>query len=89
LTEPVLPIPDGFTEKDCTFLTVGTEDKCYGRGCTPEIITDVATDKIMTMPFKGKGTQYYAGGAYGVWAAKPVMSEEDIEKKKRQYKLSA
>lgn len=77
-----LPIPEGFEKKDCSFFSAGQSSF---NGDVQHLCSTFKISDFMELPYEKGGGRCL--GAYGVWAAKPVVSEEDIKKKKHQYKL--
>jgi hypothetical protein len=78
-----LPIPYGFEQQHCSFFTAS-----YGnyRGSAPgDVVPAFHTQDAMVMPYSGNCD--LRGGAYGVWAAKPIISEQEVIAKKNQYRL--
>jgi len=91
-----LPIPKGFTEKDCSFFTMKfleyydpAQSHQYSEFKTDSNfqLTEIRNDPSLSYSHKDGARLYATRGMYGVLAAKPIMGEEEIERKKRQYKL--
>ena len=79
-----LPIPAGFEKQHCKFFT-GGQGKHHGSG-TGDVVPVFQTGDSMVLPYSGICD--LPGGAYGVWAAKPVISKEEVAAKKVEYKLT-
>ena len=78
-----LPIPAGFEKQHCKFFTSG-QGKHHGSG-TGDVVPIFQTGDSMVLPYSGICD--LPGGIYGVWAAKPVISEQEVVAKKIEYKL--
>ena len=79
-----LPIPVGFEKQHCKFFTSG-QGKSRGSGPGDVVPTFQAGD-TMVLPYSGNCD--LSAGAYGVWAAKPVISEQEVAAKKTEYRLT-
>lgn len=79
-----LPIPVGFEKQHCKFFTSG-QGKSRGSGPGDVVPTFQAGD-TMVLPYSGNCD--LSAGAYGVWAAKPVISEQEVAAKKAEYRLT-
>ena len=79
-----LPIPLGFDKKHCKFFT-GGQGKYVGSG-VGDVVPIFQTGDTMVLPYSGNCE--LSGGAYGVWAARPIISEQEIAAKKIEYRLT-
>ncbi len=79
-----LPIPSGFERQHCKFFTAGL-GKHRGNPAW-DVIPTFQTSDVMVLPYSGNCD--LPGGSYGVWAAKPVISEQELADKKVEYKLT-
>ncbi len=79
-----LPIPSGFERQHCKFFTAGL-GKHHGSPAW-DVIPTFQTSDVMVLPYSGNCD--LPGGSYGVWAAKPVISEQELAYKKVEYKLT-
>lgn len=79
-----LPIPDGFKKQHCKFFTSG-QGKSRGSG-PGDVVPTFQTGDAMVLPYSGNCE--LSAGAYGVWAAKPVISEQEVAAKKTEYSLT-
>ena len=78
-----LPIPVGFEKQHCKFFT-GGQGK-FRHGGTGDVVSVFQTEDSMVLPYGGNCE--LSAGAYGVWAAKSVISEQEIADKKTEYRL--
>lgn len=90
-----LPVPNGFAKEDCKFFSVvsqwfshpghATE---YTRFSTKPSVTTDNTEGLHNPDIDGfKDIFMSNNGLAGVLATKPIINEEEVTKKKRQYKL--
>ena len=76
-----IPVPDGFEKQDCSFLVAG---RCHSQG---EYASEYNTGGFTAFPWGGYDNCHNKNGAYVVLASKPVIPEQEVEEKKKKYKL--
>jgi len=91
-----LPIPDGFSEQDCSFFTMKFLEY-YGADTARQFsefktdpdfqLTNARATPPLSYCHRDGSYSYATRGGYAILASKPIITEQEITQKKLEYKL--